>query len=125
MLQEIATEGLPILNAGHPLWYRGRLVGVASHGEAYTVGWIAPPDRPVIRAMALAVLEAPDLSEAQQLAFAAYYLLPEERWAILASRPDELIAARTGLPLDLVRCRRGLPALDGESVVSATHCICA
>ncbi len=106
-----SIDSLPILHAGHPLWYRGRLVGVAVDGEVYTVGWVEPSERQVVRAIGLAALEAPHFTPDQQLGFAAYYLLPPERWRTLRALPDELIARMAGLPLDLVARRRQLPEL--------------
>jgi hypothetical protein len=110
-------DSLPILHLAHPIWYQGRLAAVAANGEVYAVGWVEPGQRPVLRAMALAVFEAPFLAPDQQLGFAAYYLLPSERWRALCSLPDELIARQTGLPLDLIRRRRALPPLPGDETV--------
>ncbi|HEX5416041.1 MAG TPA: hypothetical protein VFZ25_10275 [Chloroflexota bacterium] len=120
-----ATGTLPILNAGHPIVFRGDLVGVVSDGEIFAVGWIEPRDRPVVRAMGLAILDAPHFTPDQQFAFAAYYLLPEELWDDLRVMPDELIARRTDLPLDLIRCRRGLPSLAFRDALPVPEVICA
>lgn len=125
ILTDVATGTLPILNAGHPIVFRGDLVGVVSDGEIFAVGWIEPRDRPVVRAMGLAILEAPHFIAEQQFSFAAYYLLPEEIWSDLEPMPDELIARRTDLPLDLIRCRRGLPSLAFRSATPAPNEICA
>lgn len=121
----MGTEGLPILNAAHPIWLRGNLAGVVCDGEVFAVGWIETVDRLVLRAMALAVLEAPQLTPDQQFAFAAYYLLPDEQWLDLRDVPDELIARRTDLPLDLIRCRRELPSLGIGRSAAARAEICA
>ena len=112
-------DSLPILHLAHPIWYQGRLAAVAANGEVYAVGWVEPDQRPVLRAMALAVFEAPFLAPDQQLGFAAYYLLPSERWRTLCSLPDELIAQQTGLPLDLIRRRRALPSLPWDETAAS------
>ena len=88
-----APDALPILHAGHPIWYHGDLAAVVSDGEVYSIGWIGGRDRPVVRAMALAVGEAPHLTSDQQLSFAAYSLLPEERWDALRGSSDEARSA--------------------------------
>lgn len=124
-LSNVTTGSLPILNAGHPILFRGDLVGVVSDGEIFAVGWIEPRDRPVVRAMGLAILEAPHFTADQQFSFAAYYLLPEELWDDLQVMPDELIARRTDLPLDLIRCRRGLPSLAFRDAIPTPDDICA
>ncbi len=103
---------LPVLHAGHPIWYRGQVRAVAAGDEVYSIGWVEPRERPVLRAMALAVFEAPSLTPDQQLSFAAYYLLPEDTWRDLRQMPDELVALHTGLPLDLIQRRRTLPTVD-------------
>lgn len=118
-------DSLPILHAGHPIWYRDQLRAVAIGDEVYSVGWVEPRDRPVIRALALAIGEAPRFSPDQQLSFAAYYLLPEERWGDLQSMPDELIALQTGLPLDLIQRRRALPRVEPLRETETTEAVCA
>lgn len=118
-------EALPVLHAAHPIWYQGRLRAVTIADEVYTVGWVEPRERLVLRAMALAISEAPRLTADQQLSFAAYYLLPEEQWAKLRSWPDDLIARQTGLPIDLVQRRRSLPPLDSREPSVASDTVCA
>jgi hypothetical protein len=119
------ANAMPILHAGHPIWYRGELAGVAANGEVYTVGWIEPRDRLVVRALAIAAFEAPHLTEDQQLSFAAYYVLPEERWEQLQHLPDELIGLTEGLPVDVVTRRRTLPALGLSRGRAADEVACA
>ena len=109
-------ESLPILHAGHPIWYRGRVAAVTVDGEVYSIGWAEPADRTVLRALALAASEAPYFTANQQLGFAAYYLLPDERWGNLRLLPDEAIERATGLPIDLIACRRALPPLDSSDL---------
>ena len=104
-------ETLPILHAGHPIWYRGRLAGVAANGEVYTVGWTNPADRLVIRALGIAAFDGPHLDADGQFGFAAYYLLPDDVWDDVQRWPDELIEKTTGVPVELVRRRRILPGL--------------
>ena len=118
-------DGLPILHAGHPICYHGQVRAVAIDDEVYSVGWVEPRERPVLRAMALAAFDAPYFSPDQQLSFAAYYLLPEDRWIDLADLPDELIALQTGLPLDLVQRRRSLPSVEPASADAAPEAVCA
>ncbi len=118
-------DSLPILHAAHPIWYRGQVRAVAVGDEVYSIGWVEPPERPVLRAMALAIIDAPSFSPDQQLSFAAYYLLPEEKWRDLRQMPDELIARRTGLPLDLIQRRRSLPTVDPVSDDHAAEAACA
>jgi hypothetical protein len=108
----LPSESLPILHAALPVWYRGNLVGLVANGEVFTLGWVEPRERPVVRALALAALEAPSFTPQQQLGFAAYYLLPDERWHDLSWLPDDVIATTTGLPLDVILYRRTLPSLD-------------
>jgi hypothetical protein len=119
------ADALPILHAAHPVWYRGRLRAVVADDSVYSVGWVEPRERPVIRAMALATVEAPYFTPDQQLSFAAYYLLPEERWADLRAMPDEIIALRTGLPLDVVQRRRTLPSVDITTIEPEAETACA
>lgn len=119
------SEALPILHAGHPVWYRGQLRAVTLGEEVYSVGWVEPRDRTVIRALALAASEAPHFSADQQLSFAAYYLLSEERWENLRHLPDELIALQTGLPLDLIQRRRTLPRVDPVREDEPLAAVCA
>jgi hypothetical protein len=107
----VSPAALPILHAAHPIWYRGNLVAVASQGEVFSVDWLSGPDRTVVRALGLAVVEAPYLTPDQQLDFAAYFLLPEERWGDLQALTDDCIASQAALPVDLVRRRRTLPTL--------------
>jgi len=116
---------LPILHAGLPIWYQGRLAAVAVDGEVYSVGWVEPGDRAVLRAMALAALEAPQLTPDQQFSFAAYYLLSEEVWNDLRALPDELIARREGVPVELVRRRRSLPDLMTGATTANRAPVCA
>lgn len=120
-------EALPTLHAAHPIWYQGKLRAVTVADEVYTVGWVEPEERLVLRAMALAVSEAPRLTADQQLSFAAYYLLPEERWASLQALPDELIARQAGVPIELVQRRRSLPALGTgtEAAIADPITVCA
>lgn|GEM_PF-4239054 len=122
---DFTTDTLPILNAAYPIVYRGDLVGVVADGEIYAAGWIEGCDRPVVRAMGLAIIEAPQLTPDQQFSFAAYYLLPEEIWDDLQDVPDELIARRVNLPLDIIRCRRNLPALGLRVLPGSPEDICA
>lgn len=117
-------SSLPVLHAGHPIWYRGELAAIASGGEVYSVGWLSGPDRQVVRAMALAAFDAPQLTSDQQLSFAAYYLLPEERWDDLRSLSDDLAARVTGLPIELVERRRTLPSVRVDALPAAES-ICA
>ena len=119
------VDSLPVLHAGHPIWYRGRIRAVAIDDEVYSVGWVEPRERPVLRAIALAVSEAPYFTPDQQLSFAAYYLLPENRWDDLRSTPDELIALHTGLPLDVVQRRRSLPSVETNAADVAASIACA
>jgi hypothetical protein len=119
------VHALPVLHAGHPIWYRGRLAAVACDEEVYSVGWLEQRDRPVVRAMALAVFEAPHLTADQQFSFAAYYLLPEERWDDLRAASDETIACLTGLPVDLVQRRRVLPSVRTSFATPEPAAICA
>jgi len=118
-------DALPMLHAAHPIWYRGQVRAVAIADEVYSVGWIEPRDRPVLRAMALAVFEAPYFTPDQQLSFAAYYLLPEGRWSDLRGLPDELVALRTGLPIDVVQRRRSLPSVEPVAVDREPDSVCA
>ncbi|MGH2461352.1 MAG: hypothetical protein ACRDIY_21045 [Chloroflexota bacterium] len=118
-------DALPILHAGHPIWYRGQLRAVAIGDEVYSVGWVEPRDRSVIRALALAVSEAPYFTSDQQLSFAAYYLLPEARWDDLHGLPDELVALQTGLPLDLIERRRVLPRVEPIGAGEEPEAVCA
>ena len=124
-LAGLLGESLPILHAGHPIWYRGELRAVVTGDEVYSVGWVEPRDRPVIRALALAASEAPFFTPDQQLSFAAYYLLPEARWTGLRSMPDELIALQTGLPLDLIQRRRTLPTVEPVDAEATLQAACA
>lgn len=119
------TASLPILHAGHPIWYRSQLAGVAANGEVYAAGWIEPRERPVLRALALAAFEAPHFSPDQQLSFAAYYLLPGDRWADLRGMPDDLIAQTTNLPVEIVQRRRTLPSLGLVDVAVEPESACA
>lgn len=116
---------LPSLHAAHPIWYRGQLAAVTVDEEVYSVGWADPADRLVLRAMALGLQDAPYFTAEQQLSFAAYYLLPEERWCDLALMTDELISRTTGLPLDLIHRRRELPPLGFECPDRAEAAACA
>lgn len=118
-------ESLPILHAAHPIWYRGQIRAVAVGDEVYSVGWVEPRERPVLRAMALAIADAPYFTPDQQLSFAAYYLLPEADWRELRQLPDELIALRTGLPVDLIQRRRSLPSVEPEPIDCAPEAVCA
>src|ERR1700676_1424410 len=99
-------EALPVINAGHPVWYRGQLVGVAANGEITTIGWVDGADRLVLRALAVAIFEAAQLDPDQQFSFAAYYLLPDEIWNDVERWPDELIERTVGVPLDVIARRR-------------------
>jgi hypothetical protein len=119
------VNALPILHAGHPIWYRGRLAAVASDDEVYAVGWLDQRDRPVVRAMALAAFEAPHLTADQQFSFAAYYLLPEERWDQLQKHCDEVVALLTGLPRDVVERRRILPSVRTSFAEPTLESVCA
>jgi hypothetical protein len=119
------SNTLPILHAGHPIWYRGELAGVAANGEMYAVGWTEPKDRPVLRALALATFEAPQLTPDQQYSFAAYYVLPEERWVELQLLSDDLIALTECLPIDVVRRRRSLPSLGLATARDDVPAMCA
>jgi hypothetical protein len=107
----IVSENLPPLSAGHPIWYRGQLAGIAANGEVYSFGWVDGRERRLIRALGLAALEAPQLSPDQQFSFAAYYLLPEETWCEVWQMSDDLIALTTSVPVEVVRRRRVLPDL--------------
>ena len=118
-------HALPILHAGHPIWYRGEVAAVASNGEVFTVGWLDTQDRPVVRAMAIAAFEAPHLSDDQQFSFAAYFLLPEERWDDLCRASDEVVALATGLPIDLIRRRRILPSVRTAFCTPERDVVCA
>ena len=119
------VHALPILHAGHPIWYHGEVAAVAGNGEVYTLGWLDSRDRPVVRAMAIAAFEAPHLSADQQLSFAAYYLLPEERWDDLRGASDEVVALATGLPLDLIERRRILPSVRTSFSTTECDAVCA
>jgi len=116
---------LPILNAGLPIWYHGKLAAVAVDGEVYSVGWVEPGDRSVLRAMALASFDAPHFTSDQQFSFAAYYLLPEDLWCDLQALPDELIARHAELPVDLVRRRRILPSVEPRACPECPVSACA
>jgi hypothetical protein len=118
-------ESLPILHAGHPIWYRGRLAGVAANGEVYTVGWASTGDRLVLRALAIAAFEGPHLDADGQFSFAAYYLLPDEVWTEVERWPDELIENTVGVPIELVRRRRILPSLGVKSAETTIEPVCA
>jgi hypothetical protein len=118
-------EALPILHAGHPIWYKGQLAGVAANGEVYAVGWAEPADRLVLRALAVAAFEAPSLDPDQQLSFAAYYLLPDDIWCDIERWPDELIARTVGVPIDVVRRRRALPPLGLKNADTTDAKVCA
>ncbi len=118
-------ESLPILHAGHPIWYRGRLAAIAANDEVYSVGWTDGADRLVVRAMAVAVFEAPQLDSDGQLSFAAYYLLPDEVWDEVERWPDELIERTVGVPQDLIRRRRSLPSLGPKSATQEAETVCA
>ena len=122
---KIATDSLPLLHAGHPIWYRGQLAGVAANGEVFSCGWVEARERKVIRALAIAALEAPHLSPEQQLGFAAYYLLPDERWIDLQHLSNDLIAVTTSLPVDLILCRRSLPDLGLMTTSALAEAACA
>jgi len=121
----IASENLPPLSAGHPIWYRGQLAGIAANGEVFTFGWVEGRDRRLLRALGLAAFEAPQLTPDQQFSFAAYYLLPEESWCELRQLPDELIALSTWLPVELVRRRRSLPELGLTIPTRCVEAVCA
>lgn len=118
-------QSLPTLNAGQAIWYRGELAAVASGGEVYSIGWLAGPDRLVVRAMALAAFEAPHLTSDQQFSFAAYYLLPEERWDDLRHLGDEPASRIAGLPVELIERRRILPSVRVEVPEPASAGRCA
>src|SRR4051794_28152873 len=105
------SDFLPQLSAGHPIWYRGQLAGVAANGEVFSFGWVDGRERQVLRALALAAFEAPQLSPDQHFSFAAYYLLPDEVWAGVRHLADEMIARTTTVPVEVVRRRRSLPDL--------------
>ena len=107
----IVSENLPPLSAGLPIWYRGQIAGIAANGEVFSFGWVDGRERRVLRALALAAFEAPEMSADQHFSFAAYYLLPDESWVEVRHLPDELIALSTSLPLEVVRRRRSLPDL--------------
>ncbi|SRR5258708_18657660 len=116
-------ESLPVLHAGHPIWYHDRLAGVAANGEVYAIGWTDPSERLVLRALAVAVFEAPSLDPDQQFSFAAYYLLPDDVWHEVERWPDDLIERTVGVPVEIVRRRRTLPPLglkyaDNDAVVA-------
>jgi len=116
---------LPVLNAGLPIWYRGKLAAVAVDGEVYSVGWVEAGDRSVVRAMALAAFDAPHFTPDQQFSFAAYYLLPDDLWCDLQALPDELIAQHAELPVDLVRRRRILPSVEPRACSECPVPACA
>jgi hypothetical protein len=119
------TVSLPILHAGHPIWYQGRLVGIAADGEVYTVGWIDPSERSLFRALGAAVLEAPSLDADGQFSLATYCLLPDEIWLDREDWPDELIARTVGVPLDVVHRRRDLPPLGANYADTVLEPVCA
>ena len=118
-------QSLPVLHAGHPIWYKDRLAGVASNGEVYAVGWVDPSERLVLRALAVAIFEAPSLDPDQQFSFAAYYLLPDEVWLEVERWPDDLIERTVGVPLEIVRRRRELPSLGVNYATKEAEAICA
>jgi hypothetical protein len=118
-------DPLPILHAALPIWRRGQLVGLVANGEVFTVGWVEPRERSVLRALTIAAQESPSFTPDQQFSFAAYYLLPEERWVDLAWMPDELIASTTGLPVDLVEHRRSLLSLGLSCPTDQIVGVCA
>lgn len=107
----IIEEALPVIHSGHPVWYRGQLAGVAANGEVTTIGWLDAAARLVVRALAAAVFEAPQLDPDQQFSFASYCLLPDEIWNDMEGWPDELIERIVGVPADVIRRRRSLPSL--------------
>jgi hypothetical protein len=121
----VVCEVLPPLSAGHPIWYRGQLAGIAANGEVFSFGWVDGRERRVLRALALAAFEAPHLSPDQQFSFAAYYLLPEEVWCDVRHLADELVALTTSLPVEVVHRRRSLPDLGLEVFPRLVEAACA
>ena len=118
-------ESLPVIHAGHPIWYRGQLMGVAASGEVTTVGWVGGADRLVVRALAVAAFEAPHLDPDQQFSFAAYFLLPDDIWNDVERWPDELIERTVGVPGDVVSRRRSLPTLGFGRDPQRAEPVCA
>jgi hypothetical protein len=119
------SETLPPLSAGLPIWYRGQLAGIAANGEVFSFGWVDGRERRVLRALALAAFDAPEMSPDQHFSFAAYYLVPDETWVELRHLPDELIALSTSLPLDVIRRRRSLLELGVARPALLVEAACA
>jgi hypothetical protein len=101
------------------------LLGIAANGEVYSAGWVSPGERLVLRALGVAIFEAPSLEPDQQLGFAAYYLLPDEVWSEVERWPDELIERTVGVPLDVIQRRRSLPPLGVKFAAPEAEAVCA
>ena len=104
----------PTLRVGRPIFYRGDVAAILCGQEAFITDTLAQPDLRVVRAMAQAALEAPQINDDQLLAYAGYLLLQDELLTEHRDKSDEAFAHLTILPPDFIRHRRRMPQLTGR-----------
>ena len=104
----------PTLHLGRPIFYRGDVVAILCGQETFIADTLSQSDLRVVRAMAQAALEAPQIDDDQLLVYAGYLLLQDELLEEHRNASDEAVAHLTILPPDFIRHRRRLPALTGR-----------
>ena len=104
----------PTLHLGRPIFYRGDVVAILCGQEALIADTLSQSDLRVVRAMAQAALEAPQIDDDQLLVYAGYLLLQDELLEEHRNASDKAVAHLTILPPDFIRHRRRLPALTGR-----------
>ena len=104
----------PTLRLGRPIFYRGDVAAILCGQEAFIADTLSQSDVRVVRAMAQAVMEAPQIDDDQLLVYAGYLLLQDELLEEHRDESDEALAHLTILPPDFIRHRRRMPQLIGR-----------
>ena len=110
----------PTLRLGKPIFYRGDVAAILCGQEAFIADTLGQSDVRVVRAMAQAALEAPNIDDDQLLVYAGYLLLRDELLEEHRDKSDEAFAHLTVLPPDFIRHRRRMPQLTGRHVTHRT-----
>ncbi len=103
----------PTLRLGRPIFYRGDIAAILCGQEAFIADTLSQRDLRVVRAMAQAATEAPQIDDDQLLVYAGYLLLRDDLLEEHRDKSDEAFAHLTVLPPDFVRHRRRMPHLAG------------
>jgi hypothetical protein len=110
----------PTLRLGRPIFYRGDIAAILCGQEAFIADRLSQRDLRVVRAMAQAAMEAPQIDDDQLLVYAGYLLLQDELLEEHSNESDEALAHLTVLPPDFIRHRRRMPQLAGRHVTHRT-----